>query len=224
MYKIVPLLLLAFLLLGNQGLRRVQGAEADANDAGTVSRDTAGSSATVEGNKAAKPAQEPQGGEIDRRRQKNLERLRQRREQMMQRRRQAGSGRRQRAGKAIAGGPHQRLEQLSLQLERENDKHTRRLARLNRIKELAAAEGLTKVAERADKLRKKELQRHNRKQQRLQSEVRNLARSELRRRQTERLKKGAPAARSATKLHPPRPKSPDAAKNNDNRPKDARPE
>jgi len=206
MNKILISLFVACLILVNCNLCLAQGAEADSNDAGTVSGDATGSGATADADKAAEPADANR-----QRHQRNLERIRQRRKQMLESRERTAGQPRPRAGRG--GGPEKRLEQLRLQLERENEKHLRRIARINRIKELAAEERLTKVVERVDKLLNKEQQRHSRKQKRLQSEVRNLARSEFRRRQTERLKKGEPAVRGTGKRYLQRQKSRDAATN-----------
>jgi len=208
MNRILISLLVAFSLLVNCNLCLAQGAEADSNDAGTVSGDAAGNGTTAGADKAAEPADANR-----QRHQRNLERIRQRRKQMLESRERTGGRLRPRAGRGGSGGPEKRLEQLRLQLERENEKHLRRVARINRIKELAAEEGSTKVVERVDKLLNKEQQRHSRKQKRLQSEVRNLARSGFRRRQTERLKKGEPAVRGTGKRYLQRQKSRDAATN-----------
>ena len=65
-------------------------------------------------------------------------------------------------------GHQQQLKSLKTQMVHEEAKHRRRIARLKRIRELAAEEDDTKTVERAAKLLEMELLRHNRKRQRMQ--------------------------------------------------------
>ncbi len=65
-------------------------------------------------------------------------------------------------------GHQQQLKSLKTQMVHEEAKHRRRIARLNRIRELAAEENDTKTVERVAKLLEMELLRHNRKRQRMQ--------------------------------------------------------
>lgn len=65
-------------------------------------------------------------------------------------------------------GHQQQLKSLKTQMVHEEAKHRRRIARLKRIRELAAEENDTKTVERAAKLLEMELLRHNRKRQRMQ--------------------------------------------------------
>lgn len=70
--------------------------------------------------------------------------------------------------KQIGKEHQQQLKAIQRQMAHEQAKHRRRLARLNRIRELAAKEGLTETVERVDKLLEKEQQRYDRKHQRIQ--------------------------------------------------------
>lgn len=65
-------------------------------------------------------------------------------------------------------GHQQQLKSLKTQMVHEEAKHRRRIARLKRIRELAAEENDTKTVERVAKLLEMELLRHNRKRQRMQ--------------------------------------------------------
>lgn len=65
-------------------------------------------------------------------------------------------------------GHQQQLKALKAQMVHEEVKHRRRIARLKRIRELAAKENDTKTVERVIKLLKMELRRHERKRQRMQ--------------------------------------------------------
>jgi len=65
-------------------------------------------------------------------------------------------------------GHRQQLEALKKQMLHENAKHLQRVARLNRIRELAAEENSTKVVEGVDKLLEREQRRYDRKWQRMQ--------------------------------------------------------
>lgn len=69
----------------------------------------------------------------------------------------------------MKGKEHQQqLQAVEKQMVHEEAKHRKRIARLKRIQELATEEKDTKTAERVAKLLEKELQRHNRKRQRIQ--------------------------------------------------------
>ena len=70
--------------------------------------------------------------------------------------------------KGLGKGHKQQLEAIKKQFVREEAKHLKRKARLERIRELAVEEENTKVVERIDKLLGKEQQRYDRKQQRMQ--------------------------------------------------------
>lgn len=65
-------------------------------------------------------------------------------------------------------GHQQQLKALEAQMFHEEAKHVKRVARLERIRELAAEEGNTKTVARVDKLLGKERQRYDRKLQRMQ--------------------------------------------------------
>jgi hypothetical protein len=52
---------------------------------------------------------------------------------------------------------------IQKKMAKEDEKHTRRVARLARIRELAVQEGKTDIVERVDKLRSKESQRWSKK-------------------------------------------------------------
>lgn len=60
------------------------------------------------------------------------------------------------------GREHQ-LEMIQKKMAQEDEKHTRRAARLARIRELAVQEGKTDIVERVDKLRSKEANRWSKK-------------------------------------------------------------
>lgn len=62
----------------------------------------------------------------------------------------------------------QQMKALEKQWTHEEAKHRRRVARLNRIRELAAEEGDTKTLERVDQLLQKEQQRYIRMRERMQ--------------------------------------------------------
>ena len=67
------------------------------------------------------------------------------------------------------GKEHQKqLQALNKQLGHEMEKHQKRMARLGRIRELSVEAGNTKTVGRVDKLMKKELQRFQRKNLRMQ--------------------------------------------------------
>jgi hypothetical protein len=63
----------------------------------------------------------------------------------------------------------QQLEAVSKQIVHENAKHRERLAKLNRIRELAEQSGDTKTVERVDNLIEKQKQRYDVKSQRMQT-------------------------------------------------------
>ncbi len=65
-------------------------------------------------------------------------------------------------------GHQQQLKSFKTQMVHEEAKHRRRIARLKRIRELAAEENDTKTVERVAKLLEMELLRHNHKRQRMQ--------------------------------------------------------
>jgi hypothetical protein len=65
-------------------------------------------------------------------------------------------------------GHQQQLKSLKTQMVHEEAKHRRRIARLKRIRELAAEENDTKTVERVVKLLEMELLRHNHKRKRMQ--------------------------------------------------------
>ena len=65
-------------------------------------------------------------------------------------------------------GHQQQLKAFEAQMVHEEAKHRRRIARLKRIRELAAEENDTKTVERVAKLLEMELLRYNRKRQRMQ--------------------------------------------------------
>lgn len=67
-------------------------------------------------------------------------------------------------------GHQQQLRAVETQMNHEQTKHAERMARLRRIRELAAAEGSTKKIERIDGLMQKELQRHESHRNRLQQQ------------------------------------------------------
>lgn len=70
---------------------------------------------------------------------------------------------------AARGKEHQQqMKALEKQLMHEEAKHRRRVARLNRIRELAAEQGDTKTLERVDKLLKMEQHRYTRMGERMQ--------------------------------------------------------
>lgn len=70
----------------------------------------------------------------------------------------------------------QSLEKLQKQLIQEDEKHLKRLARLNRIKVLATEENNTKTLDRVSKLIAKEQRRYANKRQRVQSHQKMLER------------------------------------------------
>ena len=72
------------------------------------------------------------------------------------------------------------LEKLKTQLSREDEKHLKRLAKLNRIKVLATEENAQKTLDRASKLIVKEQRRYVNKRQRIQSRQRMLERLKAR--------------------------------------------
>lgn len=65
-------------------------------------------------------------------------------------------------------GHQQQLKAIESQVAHEEAKHHKRLARLNRIRELAGGENEVKVVERVDSLLEKEQKRYERKQQRME--------------------------------------------------------
>ena len=95
----------------------------------------------------------------------------------------------------IKGKEHQQqLKALETQMVHEEAKHRRRIARLKRIRELAAEENDTKTVERVAKLLQKELLRHNHKRQRIQEgkeKVLQLVEKSLSEDAEEVIKKGA---------------------------------
>ena len=80
-------------------------------------------------------------------------------------------------GKAIKSR-RQQLEQFKTQLLHENTKHSQRLARLQRIRQLALEENSDKTVERVDKLLAKEQKRYDRKQQKINQRIRKTLRSD----------------------------------------------
>jgi len=72
--------------------------------------------------------------------------------------------------KGVSGDMRNRqLRAVGKQIAREENKHRERLAKLNRIRELAQQTGDTKILERADKLVEKQMQRYDVRSQRMQT-------------------------------------------------------
>jgi uncharacterized protein YceK len=145
------------------------------------------SSAASDGNQVSSPAgvsgQEDQG-QMQQRRQKNLDRLRKRRrtkteeiEQVRKRQHVRPEPERLRGE-----GTEQQAANLEVQLQRESEKHLRRIARLDRIRELGVELGREDVVSRAEKLKRKEQMRYSRKHQRMQAQMRRGMRTETRQR------------------------------------------
>ncbi len=76
-----------------------------------------------------------------------------------------GKGKKAEKDTSKGKGPQQQLKALDAQMVREEAKHLRRVARLNRIRALAVGEGSTKIVERVGKLLGKEQQRYDLKRQ-----------------------------------------------------------
>jgi len=99
-------------------------------------------------------------------------------------------------------GHQQQLKAVEKQMVHEEAKHRKRIARLKRIQKLAAEEKDTKTAERVAELLEKELQRHNRKRQRIQErkeKVLQLAEKSLSEDAEEAIKKDADKRRPKAK-------------------------
>ena len=79
-----------------------------------------------------------------------------------------GKGKAAEKDSAKGNGHQQQLKALEEQTAHEETKHRERVARLERIRELAEEEGNTKTVERVNKLLGKEQQRYERKQQRME--------------------------------------------------------
>jgi len=83
----------------------------------------------------------------------------------------------------VKGKDHQqRLEALRKQMDREQDKHLKRIARLKRIRELAVEEDSKQTVTRVDNIVRKELRRYNSKRERMRMRLRMLMRRGGRRR------------------------------------------
>ena len=63
------------------------------------------------------------------------------------------------------------LKAFEKQMTHELDKHNKRIARLNRVRELAVQKNNTKLSEKVDELLKKEQNRYDRKHQRIQEKL-----------------------------------------------------
>jgi len=120
--------------------------------------------------------------ESQRKRLENLRKLREMRsekarrmEQLMQKRRAAD--------RTTAQPGQVQLQQLKLQMSHEQDKHLRRVARLQRIRELAVKQGKTDVVERVDKLLDKENKRYGTKRRRMEDRLARQAQTRTRLRQ-----------------------------------------
>jgi len=81
-------------------------------------------------------------------------------------------------------GHQQQLKALEEKVLREQEKHNRRVVRLNRIRELAQKQGKTETVQRVDKLLAKEQERYERTQQRMEQ-----ARGKIIKLQTETLQR-----------------------------------
>lgn len=85
-----------------------------------------------------------------------------------------GKGKRKGKGKGKGKGLKEQLEKLEMESTKEKAKHLRRLAWMKRIRELAVEGGSTDIVKRVGDLRRKELLRHEHKQQILRTHKRML--------------------------------------------------
>ena len=83
-------------------------------------------------------------------------------------------GKGKRKGKGKGKGLKEQLETLEMETTKEKAKHLRRLAWMKRIRELAVEGGSTDIVKRVGDLRRKELLRHEHKQQILRTHKRML--------------------------------------------------
>ncbi|MHC4620492.1 MAG: hypothetical protein ACYTEQ_22320 [Planctomycetota bacterium] len=112
-------------------------------------------------------------------REKRRERMMKMREMRVKQLQEAGRARAAREGREpVKGGVdhEQQIKQLETQMNREEAKHNQRVARLNRIKELAEQEGSEDVLGRIEKLLQKEQRRYSFKRQRMDMKMRTFKR------------------------------------------------
>ncbi len=136
---------------------------------GTVFAQSKGKGAGGQGKRAEKLQRKHKSRQVDANepggqgKEKRVRRQEHRRKQREMRRKE-----RQKIRVTRGKGHQQQLKSLKTQMVHEEAKHRRRIARLKRIRELAAEENDTKTVERVAKLLEMELLRHNRKRQRMQ--------------------------------------------------------
>ena len=112
-------------------------------------------------------------------REKRRERMIKMREMRVKQLQEAGRARAAREGQGDvekAVDHEQQIKQLETQMNHEEGKHNQRLARLNRIKELAEQEGSQDVLARVEKLLQKEQRRYSFKRQRMDMKMRTFKR------------------------------------------------
>jgi hypothetical protein len=134
---------------------------------------------------------------------RSRERLERRKQEMVRAREEAlklkeegGGSKPPRAIPAMGKDKPKQLDALKQQISSEEQKHLKRLAQLNRIRELAVQEDSTETFTRADTLLNKEKRRHANKLRRLQARLRRLLRpNEVR---------FGPEGRRPTRPRPPR--------------------
>jgi hypothetical protein len=112
-------------------------------------------------------------------REKRRERMMKMREARVKQLQEAGRARAAQEGpaeNAKAMDHEQQIKQLETQMNHEEGKHNKRVARLNRIKELAEPEGSQEVLARIEKLLQKEQRRYSFKRQRMDMKMRTFKR------------------------------------------------
>jgi len=187
MYKVLFSFFAVLVLLWSCNSVWAETASTGGNATEAAVQESQTSSAASDGNQVSSPAGvsgQEDLGQMQQRRQRNLDRLRKRRRTKTQEIEQVRKRQhvRPEPERLRGEGEGQQAANLTLQLERESKKHIRRIARLDRIRELGVELGREDVVSRVEKLKRKEQMRYSRKHQRMQARMRRGMRKETRQR------------------------------------------